>query len=189
MSQIAPMTPPATSYGTPVVSQKKRYKIQLFNPRHYDNVEHHWQQKPFAVDKIRSFYGLLTEERMDAAIKSKRHNIVSRDPELWDSEGLVLTSVNRPFKSKLMFSLNPQAPIPSDLKVERLSGTWISKVYEGEYGKFLDWVDDSVAYVKQEYGKKVNAHKDWLVFYPSALENQKAKNHAVVVFFIKVGDD
>ena len=184
-------TTATTTTTTTTPTSKTTCKIQLFDPIHYDDVEHHWDNKPFAVDTIRSFMGAIREERMDQVIKAKRSQVVKQG--LWDPEGLVLTDVSRPFKSKLLFSIkhdvDDQDALRDDtLKVEYLSGIWLSKVYVGEYGQFLNWVDDAIAHVQKRYNRKVNAHRDWFVFYPSALEKQKPSGQSVVTFFIKVSD-
>ena len=173
---------------------KTSYKIQLFDAKHYNNVEHQWDNKPFVVDKMRSFFGAVREERMDKVIKAKRSKIDKQG--LWDPEGLVLTDVSKPFKSKLLFSINQDyfneskmdLELPEDLQIQFMSGIWLSKVYVGEYGQFLNWVDDAIAFVKDRYNRNVDAHHDWFVYYPSALEMQKPEGQSVVTFFIKVSD-
>ena len=134
---------------------------------------------------------------MDQVIKAKRSKIAKQG--LWDPEGLVLTDVSRPFKSKLFFSVNQESlndggdsmsdiELPEDLQLQYMSGIWLSKVYVGEYGQFLNWVDDAIAYVQERYNRKVDAHHDWFVFYPSTLEMQKPEGQSIVTFFIKVSD-
>ncbi|KAL7577618.1 hypothetical protein ACA910_015137 [Epithemia clementina (nom. ined.)] len=178
-------TDPVSSTATD--SLPPRFKMQLFNAVHYDNTEHRWEKKPFTVDFMRTFFGTIREERMDKLIKSKRSKIAKNGS--WDPEGLVLTDLGRPFRCKLYFSVNDEDNLPSKFKVEYLSGVWLSKVYKGEYGQFLDWVDDAIKYVKENYnGKKVSAHRNFFAYYPSALENQKPADQSLAVFFIKVSD-
>ena len=173
-----------TSGTTEPDSLAPKFKMQLFNPIYYDNIEHTWNKKPFTVDSMRTFFGTIREDRMDKLIKSKRSKIAKNGS--WDPEGLVLTDLGRPFRCKLFFSVNDAENLPKSFKIERLSGVWLSKVYSGEYGKFADWVDDAIKYVKQKYGRKVNAHRNFFAYYPSALENQKSPDESLVVFFIKI---
>ena len=163
-----------------------RFKIQLFNPLYYDNVEHTWDKRAFTVESMHTFFGTIREDRMDKLIKSKRSKIAKNGS--WDPEGLVLTELGRPFRCKLYFSVNDEDNLPNNFKVVHFSGIWLTKVYSGEYGKFLDWVDDSIKYVKEKYDRKVNAHRNFFAYYPSSLENQKSSDESIVVFFIKVSD-
>lgn len=170
-------------------SPSKNRRRGGFRTKRYDNVEHVWNRKPFAKDKVRFLFGGMNEAKMDRVVSKKRQQI-AKQPGLLDCEGLVLNDMCSPFKSNLLISVNQEAQkIPSNIKVEYLSGTWLSKVYRGNYDRFLDWIDDAEAYVKEKYGKQVDPHHNWYVYYPSALEHQKSPIEDVLVFFIKVSED
>lgn len=163
--------------------QEEGHRIEIFHKEKYDNVCHKWDRKPFAEKKIRSFFGAVREERMDAHIQHKRHQIAQEGG--WDQEGLVLVNTGNPFRSKLLFSVSTD-DLPSQ-KIQYVSGTYLSKVYTGRYMDFLDWVEDAATDVYNKYGGTVGKN-EFYVYYPSALEGQKAKDESIVVLFFKIAN-
>lgn len=187
-------SPSSTSYSSSSFSssssKKKKKHRTSFRSKRYDNVEHTWENKPFVKDRVRFLFGGMSEAKMDRVVSQKKQQIEAV-PGLADPEGLALNDMCSPFKSKLLFSIESSSDkknLPADLKVEYLSGTWLSKVYRGSYNHFLEWVDDAAAYVLEHYGKQVDPHHDWYTYYPSALDKQKSNHEAVLVFFIKISD-
>lgn len=203
----------ATSSTTSFCSKKlqnagNRNKKNKFRGKRYDNVEHKWDRKPFVQDKVRFLFGGMDETKMERVVSQKRKQIQEAGIILANDHkkdnGLVLNDMCRPFQCKLLFSTSQKnqshddndddddalrKKLPSNMKIEYLSGTWLSKVYRGSYDHFLDWVDDAQAHVQEHYGGlQVDPHVDWFTYYPSALENQKSNQEAVLVFFIKVAD-
>ena len=173
---------------SPRASKGKKPK-NSFRAKRYDNVEHVWHRKPFAKDKVYFLFGRMKEDKMERVVLKKREQIDAA-PNLADDEHLVLNDMRSPFRSTLLFSVNDDAEdFPPDMKIEYLSGVWLSKVYRGSYHHFLNWIDDAELYVKKHYGKTVDPHQNWFVYYPSALDCQKQDNEGVLVFFIKVSDD
>ena len=164
---------------------------QHFQEQHYDNVEHQWNQKPFAVDKPqRRQMGAITSESLQEVVQSKRSDIASSDPELLDPDSLVLTPVSFPSRNKVLISLNEASDAKlANFEVEYLSGTWLSKVYKGEYASFLDSVDDMIDFVEEKYGRQVLAHCDILVYRPVTAHTASKSNHHVVVLFAKISDE
>ena len=164
---------------------------QHFQEQHYDNVEHQWNQKPFAVDKPqRRQMGAITSESLQEVVQSKRSDIASSYSELLDPDFLVLTPVSFPSRNKVLISLNEASDAKlANFEVEYLSGTWLSKVYKGEYASFLDSVDDMIDFVEEKYGRQVLAHCDILVYRPVTAHTGSKSNHHVVVLFAKISDE
>ncbi|EEC46289.1 predicted protein [Phaeodactylum tricornutum CCAP 1055/1] len=168
--------------------QRPSYKIQVFRVEDYDNVTHDWKcGKIFQQTKIRAILGIVREELMDQAYKTHRRRLSGQD-ETWDPEGLVLSTIDRPFTSKMLFSVADATSIdPKSTAI--LRGMWFSKVYRGDYEReFKKWTKDALEYVRSNFSKVASTTKDFYVFYPSTLEKEKCDQLPVVVFFMKISD-
>jgi hypothetical protein len=155
--------------------------IQVFDLHRYDNVEHNWDHKPFAVRTMPSFFCVPRHKPLNEIRAKLVH------AGCWDSEGLLLTDWNNPMSSKVYLGVKNVEAIPKGMKIEYLSGTWLSKVFVGEDKYLGEWVDMVEELVQQRFKTNFVTNRQWLSYYPTSSKPIPA-GHTAITFFIKVSD-
>ena len=106
-----------------------------FNPETWENKEINWKDKLFVKDKVKSFlhiplnFGKVIKKNMALLEKSGAHNtdnmMLSHENSLWSSDLFIATD----------------KPIPS-ARMEKLSGNFISKTFEGPFSNAGKWAKE-----------------------------------------------
>ena len=117
-----------------------------FNPEPWQEKEITWQDKLFVKDRVKSFmhiplnFGKViarSSEKIDAAqAASDEYMMLSDENSLWGSD--------------LYIAVSKQVP---DCDMARISGTFLTKVFEGDYKNMKNWITDMNTYVEKQ-GKK-----------------------------------
>ena len=196
--------------------EKTSFPITPLDISKYNNVEHKWHQKPFCIQHMMVFFGMLPHDRMERIIHTTLQQIQQHAPKCWNGADIPMANVGRLFGAKLYVPIQneDQWPIPKkdntsgdDIssqsspslhKLEYLSGVWLSIVYMGNADQhFFQWIDDAQLYVKNNYGLQVHphdGHSHWFVSYPNPqsharpLVQSNDPDSSIVIFFIKVSD-
>jgi len=143
-----------------------------FNPEPWDEKEVTWQDKLFLKDHIRSFLhiplnmGKVMTRNMEkieeAGALTPEPLVLSDDKSLWGADVYIAVSKEVP-----------------GAEMTRVSGTFLTKAFEGPYSNTGKWVGEMKAYVKSE-GKEL---KKLYFFYTTCPKCAKVygKNYTVIL--------
>lgn len=137
----------------------------------WDGKELSWQDKPFLKDRVRAFLH----------IPLNFGAVITRDHEAIEGAGaypehpLWLSDEASPWRSDLFVAIDGDVPGAS---VEKLSGTFLTRVFEGPYHHAGRWMREMDEYVRAQ-GRQV---KKTYFFYATCPKCAKklGKNHVVL---------
>jgi len=114
-----------------------------FNPEPWDEKEITWQNKLFIKDHVRSFlhiplnFGQVMVKNMEmieaAGALAPQPLMLSDEKSLWGTDVYIAVSKEVP-----------------RVEMERISGTFLTKVFEGPYKNAGKWMKEMKAYVKSK---------------------------------------
>jgi hypothetical protein len=113
-----------------------------FNPATLDGQTHVWKDKLFLQDQVIQF--LHIPLNMGSVITKMMAKIDSINARPDDQDFLMLCYDPSPWKSEIYMTVTKD--IPSG-KMAKLTGTFLSKVYDGPYQDVPKWIKDMDAYV------------------------------------------
>ncbi|MCA3013618.1 MAG: hypothetical protein INH41_14650 [Myxococcaceae bacterium] len=148
-----------------------------FDPSTLDRKEVHWEKKLFLKDHVTSF--------LHVPLNMNRH--MQRDAALIEAAGaeppqrLMLADERSPWSSELFIDVT--RPVPG-ATMETLSGTFLTRVFEGPYRDAGRWADQMKAYVTSK-GRTLERLFFGYVLCPACA---KAYGKNYVVLFAKVDD-
>jgi len=146
-----------------------------FNPEPWDEKEVTFDSKLFLKDHVRSFlhiplnFGKVMVKNMkmieEAGALSPEPLLLSDDKSLWRSDIYIAVSKEIP-----------------KADMERISGTFLTKVFEGKYSQAGRWIKEMTDFVKSK-GKEI---KKTYLFYTTCPKCAKVygKNHTVILAMI-----
>lgn len=103
----------------------------VFDPEQWDNVRHHWEQKLFLKDSVPEFFHIPLPGTYAKAI-TRMWDIAEKAGAAPDRKDFLLLAHDpSPFKGELYMSITKDI---SGQKTVKLTGTFLSRVYEGPYG-------------------------------------------------------
>ena len=153
------------------VASKEEVCCPRFDPRPWDGKKFVWKGKPFIKDKVYClFYMPLGFGR-----------VVSRDLTLIASSGssdkdrMMLCDHKSPWSMDLFISVKKDVP---GAKNEDISGTFLSKVFEGPFKDAKKWADQMDAYVRGK-GKVPKRTLFWYTTCPKCAKKY-GKNYSVL---------
>ena len=147
-----------------------------FNPEPWDEKEIVWENKKFAMDRVRSFLHIplnfgsvmirMMKKIQTSSIPFNQNMIVLADEDsLW--------------------GMNVFLEVPSDVqnaKMTTISGTFLTKVFEGPYKNMRKWIKEMQEYVKSK-GKEI---KKQYFYYTTCPRCAKEYGKNYVVFLAKI---
>jgi hypothetical protein len=150
-----------------------------FDPVPWDEESHTWQDKTFLTASVPlflhmplpGFYGRAIGKLMKCAEKC---GIL---PEGKDS--ILLTRDSSPWKTELLLGVTGACP---DAKTVKMSGVFISKVFDGPYRKMPGYMIEMEDYAIAA-GKKI---EDWYIYYTTCPKCAKKYGHNYIVILGKV---
>lgn len=148
---------------------------QLINPDDWDEKVFKFKGKLFAKVTTRSFLYLplnMSQVLNEAGEKIDVMNARAQD-------GITLSDESSPWHADHYISVTRNIP---GLEMTRISGTFITKVFEGPYKKTLDWRDQIIEYVEDEGGSGQHTY----FFYTTCPSCAKYYGKNYVVGFEKV---
>jgi hypothetical protein len=146
------------------------------NRQVWDNKEWHWKDKPFLHDHVHA----LLHIPLDFGKVMGRDQALVEAAEAWPQQPFWLSDDVSPWGSELYTAVEKDI---SGQTMSRLSGTFLSRVFEGPYssvGQFHKEVEDQA----RQQGKKVEKLYTFYATCPKCL-SALGKNEMVV--FAKVG--
>ena len=143
-----------------------------FDPKPWDGKEIVWKNKLFLKDRVRSLFhiplnfGKVIVKDMEKIEKAKALPLVS----------LMLSDENSLWSSDIYIAVGKEVP---DAKMTKISGTFLSKVFEGPFQKAGLWAKEMKEYV----GKKGKELKKMYFFYTTCPSCAKyyGKNYIVIL--------
>ncbi|MBN1792710.1 hypothetical protein JW826_03430 [Candidatus Woesearchaeota archaeon] len=157
------------------MSDKSKTCCPRFNPKVWDKKSVVWKNKPFVQDEVRQIFHvplgigkviMRMWEKIEAGKakpKPKDFIMLAYDPSPWRSE--LYMSVTKDVK---------------DAKMARLSGTFLTKVFEGPYNNVPKWMKEMDEYVK---AKKKKIVKEYFYFTTCPKCAKKYGKNYVVAFY------
>ena len=150
-----------------------------FDPEPWNEKEITWKDRLFIKDSMIQFMHMplpgafgKTVSRMWKKIKD-----AGADPDLKDF--LMLAYDPSPWKDELYISVTREVPGAENV---RLSGTYLTKVFDGPYHAVPRWFAEMDRFVTQK-GKKVNKY---YVYYTTCPKCAKTYGHNYIVMFAEV---
>ena len=143
-----------------------------FNPEPWDEKQVSWEDKLFLKDRVRSFlhiplnFGKVMVKNME---KIQAADALTPEP-------LMLSDENSLWGADVYIHVGKEVP---DAQMEKVSGTFLTKVFEGPYKNARKWVEEMKDYVKSK-GKEF---KKIYFFYTTCPKCAKfyGKNYVVLL--------
>jgi hypothetical protein len=114
-----------------------------FNPEPWDGKEITWKDKKFVKDRVRSFFHMPLN--FSSVMKKNVALIEATDAK--PAEMIVLSDENSPWGSDVYIEVTKDV---KNAQMATLSGTFLSKVFEGPYKNAGTWVKEMNAHVKAQ---------------------------------------
>jgi len=143
-----------------------------FDPKPWEEKEISWENKLFLKDQVRSFlhipigFGKAMTKNME---KINKADALSGDP-------IMLSDESSAWKSNIYIGVSKDVP---DAKMVKISGTFLTKVFEGHYKNIKIWMEEMKDFVKFKDKKMKNLY----FYYTTCPSCAKAygKNYVVLL--------
>lgn len=149
----------------------------VFDPKPWDESEVIWQDKKFIRDTNINVYHIPVN--MKQVITRMFTKIKAADAEVPTNEFVWLSTDITPWKGEQLMSVSKEVPGAENVT---LSGTFLTKVFDGPYQAAGKWYKELLAYAKSK-GKEV---KKAYFFYTCCPKCSKAYGHNYAVGFVQV---
>jgi len=114
-----------------------------FNPDLWDEKGIAWENKKFVKDRVRSLFHIPIN--FGSVMKRNAELIEAADAK--PEEMIVLSDENSLWGADVYISVIKDVP---SARMATISGTFLSKVFEGPYSKMKQWIDEMKQYVVSE---------------------------------------
>lgn len=137
----------------------------------WDNQEISWNERPFLKDHIRAFLHIPLNF---GSVISRDHKVIE-DAEAYPADPIWLTDDVSPWGSDVFVALEREVP---GVKIEKLSGTFLTRVFEGPYRKVGKWM----AEMEDDVCSKGREPRKIYAYYATCPKCAKhfGKNHVVL---------
>ncbi len=115
----------------------------IFDPKKWDKKKVTWKGKLFIKDKVFSFFHIPLN--FESVIKRNIKKLKDANAALKNT--MILSDEKSLFHSNIYISTKKAIPKVHDVKV---TGTFLTKVFEGPYKNMKKWVKEMEEYVKLE---------------------------------------
>ena len=150
-----------------------------FDKTPWDEKTHNWDNKLFIKDSVKQLFHKPLQNSMKKTIGGMWQKVqdAKADPEIKDF--LLLATDPSPWKSELYMSVTKEVAGAENVK---LTGTYLSKVFDGPYNAVPKWIKEMEKYVASE-GKKVKKH---YIYFTTCPKCAKIYGHNYAVAFTEV---
>lgn len=143
-----------------------------FNPEPWDEKEITWRDKLFIKDHVRSFLHIPLNS---GSVMTRNMKMIesagARDPQ-----NIVLSDEKSLWGSDVYIAVSKEVP---RAKTERVSGSFLTKVFEGPYHNASNWAKEMEAYIKSK-GKEIKKMYFWYTTCPKCAKVY-GKNYTVIL--------
>ncbi|HET9571701.1 MAG TPA: hydrolase [Bacteroidales bacterium] len=152
-----------------------------FDPKPWDETTHVWKDKLFITDTIKQF--------MHMPLPGQFGKVMTRMQELTKKCGVEVTDLNEfivmsydpsPWKSDIYMTVSGEHP---DLKnTVKLSGTFLSKVFDGPYNHIPKYMKETESFVQKQGFQP----KKYYFYYTTCPKCAKKYGHNYIVVLVEV---
>ena len=146
-----------------------------FDPKPWDEKEITWKNKLFVKDQVRSFlhiplgFGKAMVKNME----------MIKEADALNPQSLMLSDEESPWKTNIYIGVSKEVP---KVEMVKISGTFLTKVFEGHYKNMKNWMEEMKDYVKTK-DKEI---KKMYFFYTTCPRCAKVYGKNYVVILAKV---
>jgi len=148
-----------------------------FNPEPWQNKTYTWQDKPFIHDSVKQFFHIPLD--MGKVITRMWNSIQQAGAAPATEDFIMLAHDPSPWKSDLYMTVTKD--VPGAVNV-RLSGTFLSRVFDGPYEAVPKWFKEMEDYARSSGKKAVKQY----FYYTTCPKCAKKYGHNYVVAFAQV---
>lgn len=157
--------------------KKEEMCCPKFDPKPWEEKEFVWRNKLFIKDAAKSFMHIPVN--MGPVMERMQKKVEGSGAKLADGEFINLSDESSPWKSIQYMAVSKEVP---DAENVTLSGTYLTKVFEGPYKDAPNWYREMTNYVKGK-GKEV---KKIYSYYTTCPKCAKKYGKNYVVLFAEV---
>ena len=144
----------------------------IFDPEPWDEKEVTWQDKLFIKDHVTSFLHIP----LNFGKVVIRNMKIIEDAEAGNPQNLMLSDEKSLWGSDVYIAVSKEVP---GAKLERMSGTFLTKVFEGVYQNTGKWCKEMASYVRSK-GKEIKKAYFWYTTCPKCAKVY-GKNYTVIL--------
>jgi len=150
-----------------------------FDPSFWDSKENVWQDKPFVKWSVRTFWHQPWPATIGKAMSAMWNKAVvaGAAPEMKDF--IVMATDPTPWRSEFYMAVTKDVPEAENVK---LSGQFLTKVFDGPYGAVPKWIKEMGKYVAAR-GKKTKKN---YIYFTTCPKCAKIYGHNYSVAFAEV---
>jgi hypothetical protein len=148
-----------------------------FNPSLYDEKEFIWQDKLFIKDSIPTFLHMPLPSKVGSVMEKLWTK--AKDVNANSDEFLCLTHDPSAWKSEYYMAVSEEI---SGIENVKLTGTFLTKVFDGPYSAVPKWIKEMDGYLKTK-GRKA---KKYYFYYTTCPKCAKIYGQNYVVLFAEV---
>ncbi|MFC1971028.1 hydrolase [Chloroflexota bacterium] len=150
-----------------------------FDPEPWDEKEIRWKDKLFVKDTMMQFMRMPLPRTFSKKVGRmwKKIEDAGANPDIKDF--IMLATESSPWKGEVYINVTKEVPAAENV---RLSGTYITKVFDGPYNAIPKWAKEMAQYVTQK-GKTI---KQYYFYYTTCPKCAKIYGHNYVVAFAEV---
>ncbi len=148
-----------------------------FDPKPWENTQHLWKDKLFIKGHVAQIFHIPLNMN---SVMSKLWKQIEKEKASPDtSDFLMLAYDPSPWESELYMSVTKEIENAENSKI---SGTFISKVFDGPYNAVPKWIEEFDEYLKKD--EKIA--KKYYFYYTTCPKCAKEYGHNYVVAFAQV---
>lgn len=150
-----------------------------FDPGPWDQKTHVWTDKPFIKDSMRVFFHIPWPPAIARLLGRMWDKVVKAQAAADKKDVLVLATDPTPWRTEWYMSVTQDVP---DAENVRLSGTFVTRVFDGPYNAVPKWIKQMDQSLAQD-GKKATKY---YFHYTSCPKCAKLRGHNYVVAFAQI---
>jgi len=150
-----------------------------FDPEPWHDKEITWEDKIFAKDTVMQFMHMPLPGAFGRVVRRMWKRIEDAGASPDSKDFIMLSTESSPWKGELYISVTKEVPEAENV---RLSGTYITKAFDGPYSAVPKWMKEMAEYVQQK-GKTV---RKYYFYYTTCPKCAKIHGHNYVVAFAEV---
>lgn len=171
---------PAVSHEASPVSSARHISdtgcCPRFDPQPWQDQEITWRDKPFIKEHVRAFFHVP----LNLGRTFTKEQALMESSGARPAEEIVLSDENSPWGADYYFAVSKDVP---GADMAKLSGTYLTKVFNGPYRKVGAWMDEMRDYAAAR-GSNVEHMYCWYTTCPKCA---RAYGENYVVLFARVG--
>ena len=150
-----------------------------FDTRPWDGTEHTWNEKPFIRDSVRQFLHRPLPSTMKTTIGRMWSKAKESGSAPSDEDFLLLAYDPSPWRSELYMAVTKEVPGADNV---RLSGRYLTKVFDGPYNSPPIWIKDMEKFVDS----RGDEAKRYFFYFTTCPRCAKIYGHNYAVVFAQV---